>query len=350
MHYIINQDHLQTDTLDEHWPLVPPSTPNLLQDVPQYSTLFELDDLASTHYNSALPTNFPPFSGTTLTENGPSPFATNSGREIAMLDLPFDTVTTDSTDVFSSYVPTLPGLGSIPTSAEKQTDLPVAEDRNCLTSGGCCFAFASRAVKHLHVPSSLCLSTVQPEDSSSRAKQLAPRTADSVLIANSEAILAMMKILRCSCSLKPQLQMLLATICDKLIAWYYAVACGKERFDLNSTPTTPDPKWHVDSTRKERVLRRSVNIGEYCLEDAAGVQIIARVVMSHLQKLEYLIVLLSKRIKSSNTNSTRQNVDHHSSFHSDPKAVFGIFSQSLTAYLTGQSQAAQKELERLIGS
>jgi hypothetical protein len=352
MHHMFYQNRLQTEALDENWPLVPPSTPDLTQDELQNSVLFDLDDLQqNSDYSSALPTTFPPFSTTTLTTNDPLSFATCSDKEIAMLDLPLDDFSAESSDVFSEYIPNLPGLKNIPPKDDNSDMSSISESRNCLNSGGCCFAFASRALKYLHIPSTLCLSTIGTVDLSSGSKHIAPRPADSVLIANSEAMLALSKILLCSCSLKPQLQMIMATICDKLVAWYYAMAHGKQSFELESTVSTPECKLGSDNARKERVLCQRVKIGDYCLETAAEAQIMARVVLSHLQKMDYLIGVLSRRIKDTHkkNSSSRQQLDSRSPFYSDPSDIFGIFSDSLTAYLIGQLQDAQNDVARLIG-
>lgn len=349
MHHMFYQNRLQTVALDDNWPLVPPSTPDLTQDEPQSSVLFDLDGLRNSDYNSALPTTFPPFSATTLTTNDPLSFAACADKEIAMLDFTSGDFSAESSDVFSDYVPNLPGLNNIPSKDDNENMSSISEGRNCLNSGGCCFAFASRALKYLHIPSTLCLSTIGTVDLTSGSKHTAPRTADSVLTANSEAMLALSKILRCSCSLKPQLQMIMATIFDKLVAWYYAMAHGKQSFEFESTVSTPERKWS-NNTRKERVLCQQVKIGDYCLESAAETQVLARVVLSHLQKLDYLIGVLSKRIKDTHKKSpsSRQQLDPRSHY-SDSSDFFGIFSDSLTAYLIGQLEDAQNAVTGLIG-
>jgi hypothetical protein len=104
--------------------------------------------------------------------------------------------------------------------------------------------------------------------------------------------------------------------------------------------------------RKERVLCQRVMIGDYCLDGPAEAQITARVVLAHLRRMDFLVNALSRRIKIAHAkgSSTRRKRERRASSHLENSGIFGLFSDSLTAYLLNRVKGAQKEAACLMGS
>lgn len=343
------RNRLLAEEQDNRWHLAPPSSPQISHGIPQTLELFDLSDL---HYDNTISGIYSQLNPSMHMLGEPSPFSSGSEKQITMLDLPLQDFSTGTNDLFSGLLHDLPDLDTTSPHKEIVESAPNSNTQHCPNSGPCCFAFASRILKGLYIPSTSCLSTIEELERRYGATQTAPRTADSVLTANSQAMLELSKMLRCSCSLKPQLQMILATICDKLVAWYYAMAYSKQNFDPEAIADLPKHTWDSNIPRRERVICQPVKIGEYCLSETTESQVTARVVLSHLQKLDYLIIALSRRIKDTykKPSLSRHQRDRRAHFFSDANEIFANFSDRLTAYLVAQSQDAQKEMVRLIGT
>jgi Aflatoxin regulatory protein len=375
----------------EHLPTVgPPSPPpNLAPQTGARSSAFSNpDNLFSPHLDldgdDALGT-FAPFGPAAPTSNDPSSSNTAcSDKDEAMLDLLLDdfaaTAATDTdtttSDGFSGFLPELRDLHAILPNKSSSSSSSIsdghtqqqwtAQDQVCHNTGTCCFALASKTLKSLHVPSTACLSTVGKASFTSRSRPTAPRTAGSVLAGNREAMLALSTMLRCSCSLKVQLQLVMATICDKLVTWYHAMVQSEQSaagFPTSSSSsatasTTTNPKlrgWAGNGRGKERVLCQPITIGDYSLDGAAAAQITGRVVLARLQGMDILVLALLRRIKdvdlkssSSRHGGEQQQQQHSSSPPSGEADLLGIMRDRLVAYLVGKLQRAREEAVRLM--
>ncbi|PMD29843.1 hypothetical protein L207DRAFT_593157 [Hyaloscypha variabilis F] len=266
-----------------------------------------------------------------------------------MLDMTFSDFSAEAQDSLPSFFPELQDLDAIPQSSvlDGSTEQPM-EGRICLSEGMCCFARASKTLKSLHIPSPNCLSTMgRGSSATGRAPPAAPRTAGSVLTGNREAILALSKLLRCSCSLQIQLQLVMATICDKLVTWYRALVLSNQNFGApSSSSADPRSRRYGCGTGRERVLCQPITIGDYCVDGAAEAQITGRVVLAHLQVMEFLVGALQRRIKD---NAPRmRGGDRRSSSSSEEGGLLGIIGDGVAGHLVEQLQGTREGAASLI--
>ena len=179
-------------------------------------------------------------------------------------------------------------------SRESQDTLMRIE--SCSDNGRTCMISALKVLQALHIPPSACLSAC---DEISMPSPRQPRMTDSVLSSNRDAIRLVSDILKCSCSLTSHVQLVLTTICSKLIAWYRAMIRndygGRDNSSsmLRSTINNDtDDEDHV-----ERVLHQPITVGEHSFDVALESKIRAQVVFCELQHMDFLVESLSRRIQ-----------------------------------------------------
>jgi Aflatoxin regulatory protein len=171
----------------------------------------------------------------------------------------------------------------------------------------------------------------------------ARRTTSSVLIGNKEVMLALSTILHCSCSSKTQLQLIMATICDKLVNWYHAMIQSQ---DISAVSVTTSSQLR-ERGEKEPVLCQPIAIRRYSLDGAAEAQVTGREVLAHLKELEFLMASLPRRIKNVNLGSSpRHDEDQRAS---DERDILAIIGDGLLTHLMGRSQDVREEAARLAG-
>lgn len=162
-----------------------------------------------------------------------------------------------------------------------------------------CFMMAIRLLRTLHVPSLVCLSI---RDNSSTLCPSYPRSIDFVLSTNRDIVQFLFQMLECSCSTNTQLQLVIAVICNKLIAWYRAMiwkdneSNGNDAFSqcmgTRSTNNITQPQ-HV-----ERISHLPITVGNYTLDDIVlEGKIRGQLVLNELQRLDLLVNHLPKDFK-----------------------------------------------------
>ncbi|KAK7709553.1 hypothetical protein SLS63_013188 [Diaporthe eres] len=119
----------------------------------------------------------------------------------------------------------------------------------------------------------------------------------TVLSQLEDGLAAAASILGCGpCSMRPQLQLLVATILEMMVQWCGAVVWSKK---TTTTATAPDPSCRA--RRGELLIdQQTVTIGDYKLDGALEVQVVAHVVLGKLQGLEGLLDRLLARMEESN--------------------------------------------------
>jgi hypothetical protein len=333
---------------EEHLPIDFPSPLNLSKDGTQSSTFSNPDKLFDSSFGDDGLCISTPFSLTAPTSNDPSSNIAGSDQDEAMLDLMFGDVAPNLSDGFSGFLPELRDLDNVLSTSSISDDL--GENQECLNESTCCFAQASKTLKSLHIPSTACISTMGKGYFTTTSMSNAPRTAGAVLTGNREAMMAISRMLRCSCSLKTQLQLVMATICDKLVTWYHAIVHREQGLGFASSTTFPKLRGGANGSGKERVLCQPITIGDYCLDGAAEAQITGRVVLAHLKAMDFLVMALARRSKdiSLKSSSPRQGGEQHSSSSKDEDELLGVVIDGLVAYLVGQLQGAREEAGRLM--
>lgn len=156
-----------------------------------------------------------------------------------------------------------------------------------------CNTLALKTLRTLHVATEDCLSSAEDEmfqmgRRASDGQSHHARTMDAVLSQLKEASAVTTTILKCSCScfVRIQLQMLVATILEKVVNW-----CGAIVRSMSTEAGTSGLE------RREQVLSQSITIGNHQLDKTLEVQVIAQVVMETLKNLEDLVEMLASRIE-----------------------------------------------------
>lgn len=143
-----------------------------------------------------------------------------------------------------------------------------------------CMISALKILETLHVASSVCPSTGAK---SLNSVSLQPRTTEFVLSTNREIIRLILHMLECTCIMSLQLQLVLASICGKLIVWYRAIV--------------PHSYGFLDESHAERVLHQPVTLGWYTIDTTLEHKVRAQVVLSELRHVEALIKAISRRVR-----------------------------------------------------
>ncbi|KAI1779465.1 hypothetical protein F4818DRAFT_453534 [Hypoxylon cercidicola] len=185
-------------------------------------------------------------------------------------------------DVFSStdrlpadLIPQLTGEKSIP----EKSGATSPEPQSCQNPQGLCISLATGLLKSMHANSPSCLLGMGSRDQQPQVS----RAVDAVLSANQEALKTMRGLLGCSCSVNPQLQLLITTICAETIAWYWRI------IHTYSRHRNADMDNGILLTDRVKTLKRSFSIGDYCLEGPLETTLIVQVLSSRLQELDDFI-------------------------------------------------------------
>jgi hypothetical protein len=219
-------------------------------------------------------------------------------------------------------------------SRSSYTHISETEHSGCLNPNGCCFALASKALKSLYIISTECMSTTDTVSLVSESTTSTLRTANSVLVNNKLVILALSSIVHCSCSSKIQLQLVMATICEKLITWCDALIRSPQNDSVS--PTMNRELREARGTLSQRVV-----IADHYLEGTSAAQSTARAVLSQLQDVDFLVVALSRRIQDVRGRAEKQV--------SNEGRVLGVVGDGLLAHLLGRLSGVREEALGLMG-
>ena len=217
-------------------------------------------------------------------------------------------------------------------------------------SGGSCMLSALGILKRLHVPATACLCSFDQVSMSSASRQ--PRNTDFVLSTNRHIVQRVAELLKCSCAFSGQVQLLLAVICGKLIAWYRAVIHnfpdrepGANTTSSRSVFTNSSSSSATGDGTHERVIHQPFAVGNHLFDTGLERKIRAQVVFSELQQLETVVAELSARIwEESIIGTNPRNVEgarrrSQSTSAVDPTTVHS----HLTTFLHKQLQDAKAE-------
>ncbi|KAJ6092648.1 hypothetical protein N7486_007937 [Penicillium sp. IBT 16267x] len=161
-----------------------------------------------------------------------------------------------------------------------------------------CIITATQYLRTLHTRPKRCLSrSNQQSPTGQEIDELEPpRMSGSVLKCNKEAGMSVCRMLQCACALRPQNQLLLASICSRLVVWYRAMirACFSHRPGSGSIGQT----FTEEPARPEKVIHEAVTIGDHMVDNPAlGWNIQTQVILGELGHLQRLVDTLSLRIR-----------------------------------------------------
>ncbi|KAJ5722350.1 hypothetical protein N7488_000385 [Penicillium malachiteum] len=194
-----------------------------------------------------------------------------------------------------------------------------------------CILTATKSLRLLHTRQATCLSHNKHSGSNGEP----PRMSGSVLKDNQEAGMSVCRMLQCACVLRPQNQLLLATICSRLIVWYQTMiqTCFPHHGSNGLDENKPIP---------EKVSHQAVTIGDHTVDNLAlGSNIQAMVILGELNHLQRLVNTLSVRIQQTETlNSSGLAVDGDSPSAGLP----GVAHDQLVVHLLKGVEAVREDL------
>ena len=216
-----------------------------------------------------------------------------------------------------------------------------------------CMVNALKILRALHISPSVCLSAGATTSDTSSSR---PRMTDCVLSANREAARWILDILECACSSSPQVQLVLAVICSKIITWCLAVV--RNGFEDPSVMRSAFDKHNVShGDQTERVSHQPITVGEYSIDGTLEYKIRAQVVFHELQHVEALTKTLSRRVKETEfgedwkhpaAQSGKGRASSSRSAQSDWAANGEAVHGNLTLFLCKQLQAGKEEVAALM--
>ncbi|KAJ5735478.1 uncharacterized protein N7483_000603 [Penicillium malachiteum] len=203
---------------------------------------------------------------------------------------------------------------------------------SCLTQNlPSCILTATKSLRLLHTRQTKCLSRNKHGGNNTEP----PRMSGSVLKDNKEVGMSVCRMLQCACVLRPQNQLLLATICSRLVVWYQTMirTCFLRQGSNEIDNTKPIP---------EKVSHQAVTIGDHTVDNLAlGSNIEAMIILGELNHLQRLVNTLSVRIRQTETlHSSGLAVDGDSPSAGLP----GIAHDRLVIHLLKEVQTAREDL------
>lgn len=202
-----------------------------------------------------------------------------------------------STSVASSSDNPHHNNSSTPLSPHKKPCVGTPGQQPCPSREEACNALALRMLRNMHVVADECLSGTDGGGQQGQARHQAWATG-TVLSQLEDGLAAATSILGCGlCSMRPQLQLLVATILEMMVQWCEAVVWSRTTTATDARPAVPDPSCR---RRGELIDQQTATIGAYKLDGALEVQVVAHVVLGKLQSLEGLLDRLLARMEESN--------------------------------------------------
>ncbi|KAJ5182620.1 hypothetical protein N7492_000236 [Penicillium capsulatum] len=188
----------------------------------------------------------------------------------------------------------------------------------CSENNKVCTQAILRALQTLCVPPSACLSVSSDSPSAnypgngsyaSSNARFAPsvlaqgqfpfaaqsRKIDDVLTTNRGVIELVSKVLLCSCSATPSIQLLLVTICDRLVAWYRAMLRANhcENMKRGPGPACAGP----DDDPSEQIVPQPITMGDFAVDPAMSLRIRDQLVVEEVRRVETVIRQFAARVQ-----------------------------------------------------
>lgn len=250
---------------------------------------------------------------------------------------------------------------SMTPSADPGTDfndiLQGASERTgpCSENNKVCTQGILRALQTLCVPPSACLSvsndtfssanytgngsfaqsnarfmqSLQAEGPSPFASQ--SRKIDDVLTNNRSVIELVSKVLLCSCSGTPSVQLLLVTICDRLAAWYRAMLRGNSSETVTRGPSPACPGSEDD--QNEHIVAQPITMGGFAVDPAMALRIRNQLVVEEVRRVETVIRQFAARVQETRGQSSCVQA----------QKIFDILNGLLREQLQAQASMTQQQ-------
>ncbi|KAJ5661124.1 uncharacterized protein N7484_000496 [Penicillium longicatenatum] len=214
------------------------------------------------------------------------------------------------------------------------TPPPTASTPSCLAEHRTsCIITATHYLRTLHIRQTSCLFRNQQAFTDQEIDEHEPRMSGSVLKCNKEAGMSVCRMLQCACALRPQNQLLLASICSRLIVWYQAMirACFPRRMGSGSNGRLEE------SVLAEKVVHEAVTIGDHMVDNPAlGWNIQSQVILGELGHLQRLVDTISVRIRQTGADGSSVGLP-------------GVVHDRLVTHLNKEVQAVRNDLIMALG-
>ena len=194
----------------------------------------------------------------------------------------------------------------------------------------CCMHTAIELLRTLYTMPSMCFSTGSHSSPGTDHKE--QRTTGHVLSTNREVVHSAMKMLDCECFTNLHVQIILSTLCYKLIVWYRAI--------INSAQNMST--WPEEMS--ENILHQPITLGDYTVDHEMQSQLRLQVVSSELQRFETLLQEFLKRLDILPNDGGRQGLGTTVSPSNSEQR------QCLKSFLNEQFLSTKTEISALAGS
>ena len=225
----------------------------------------------------------------------------------------------------------------------KQAMTPCSkEERTCMPS-------ALKILRTLQTVPPICFSAGTAHLDSATLTQ---RTTEYVLCSNREASQKISEMSKCSCLESPQMQLVIVTICHKLIVWYRAML--KSNCNMLDHCSQRSSGFHTDipnhADMSEHILHQPITVGNYAIDNNLQPKIWAQVVFGELRYLEASIRSLSRCLDSTPSIANLRRASESSLPGLDRSKTTAAISHHLIRFLDEQLQTAKADINAVLDS
>ena len=219
----------------------------------------------------------------------------------------------------------------------------------CSKEARTCMPSALKVLRTLQTVPPICFSAGTAHLDSATLTQ---RTTEYILDSNREASQKISKIFKCSCFESFQMQLVIATICHKLIVWYRAMLKNNgnllDRCSQRSSGFSSNISDHAEVS--EHILHQPITVGSYAIDINLQPKIWAQVVFGELRHLEAFIRNFSSCLDSTPSIPNLRRASSSSLPGMDRSKTTAAIRHHLTGFLDEQLQAAKADINAVLNS
>ena len=219
----------------------------------------------------------------------------------------------------------------------------------CSKEARTCMPSALKTLRTLQTVPPICFSAGTSHLDSATLTQ---RTTDYILCSNREASQKISKIFKCSCLESLPIQLVVATICHKLIVWYRAMLKNScNLLDHCSQRSSGFPSSISDHAEvSEHILYQPITVGSYAIDINLQPKIWAQVVFGELRNLEAFIRNFSSCLDSTPSIPNLRRASSSSLPGLDRPKTTAAIRHHLIGFVDEQLQAAKADINAVLNS
>lgn len=219
----------------------------------------------------------------------------------------------------------------------------------CSKEARTCMPSALKVLRTLQTVPPICFSAGTAHLDSATLTQ---RTTEYVLCSNREASQKISKIFKCSCLESLQMQLVVATICHKLIVWYRAMLKNNcnllDRCSRRSSGFPSNVSDHAEVS--EHILHQPITVGSYAIDINLQPRIWAQVVFGELRHLEAFIRNFSSCLDRTPSIPNLRRASSSLLPGLDRSKTTTAIRHHLVGFLDEQLQAAKADINAVLNS